>query len=182
MYKIEGKIKGVAPLLFNRMLDNELEPAKLKPNQRGRMSMDDRIVEAEQRCHKNSSGLYLPGWNLKQCVLEGCRRAGLKIGRRSMAPDLAACMFPDRELYFGKQEPDFMFTHWGRRPPRTGGACMISRPALKEGWELPFGLNVLDDRIDEVAIRRAMDEAGLLVGLGSWRPEFGRFLVVEWKT
>lgn len=180
MYRITGKIKGIAPILFNRMLEGDLEPSNV--GSKGRITVEARIEEARQKVYRNEQGLFLPGWNFKQCLLEGCKRSGLKVGRSSLARYLAAAIFPDHELYFGKGEPDFMHEHWGRRPPRTGGACIIRRPALKEGWELSFGLNVVDDRRTPAEIRRSLDEAGLLVGLGSWRPEYGRFLVIEWQV
>ena len=180
MYRITGKIKGVAPLLFNRMLEDELEPSNVKG--KGRVPVKTRIEEAKRRIYRDEQGLYLPGWNFKQCLLEGCKRSGLKEGRRSLVSYLEASVFPDRRLYFGKDDFDFLHEHWGRRPPRTGGACIIRRPALEEGWELSFGLNVIDDRRSPAEIRRSLDEGGLLVGLGSWRPEYGRFMVIEWNV
>jgi len=44
----------------------------------------------------------------------------------------------------------------------------------KCGWQ--------KDRRDADAIRRGLEEAGLLVGLGSFRPENGRFIVTEWRV
>ena len=181
MYRIEGKVQGVAPILFNRMLEGELEPPPGKSG-KGRVTREERIEEAQQRVYFDEHGLYLPAWNFKQCLLEGCKRAGLKVGRGSLAPYLAATIFPDQRLYFHKNEADFMHEWWGKRPPKTGGACIIRRPALREGWELTFGLNMMDERRTEGEVRRSLDEAGLLVGLGSWRPEYGRFIVVEWQV
>ncbi len=182
MYRIEGTITGLAPILFNRMLEDELEPPSGKATSKGRVTLKARMKEAHARVHRNENGIFLPGWNFKQCLLQGCKKSGLKVGRAGLASYLAACVFPDKELYFGKDKPDFIHKHWGRRPPRTGGACIIRRPALNTGWELTFGLNVMDDRRTPGEIRRSLDEAGLLVGLGSWRPEYGRFLITEWKT
>lgn len=182
MYRITGKIKGIAPILFNRMLDDELEPPSGKASSKGRITTEARIEEAAKRVCRDEHGIFLPGWNFKQCLLEGCKKSGLKVGRGSLMPYLAATVFPDHCLYFGKDEPDFIHEHWGRRPPRTGGACIIRRPAFREGWELSFGLNVTDDRRTPGEIRRSLDEAGLLVGIGSWRPEYGRFIVIEWQV
>src|SRR4030066_33664 len=178
MYRITGKIQGLAPILFNRMLEGELEPNKMKSTLRGRVTVEDRINEAEQKVYRNENGIYLTGWAFKVCILDGCIKSGLKVGRGSLKPYLEAAIFPDHELYFGVDKPDFIHVHWGRRPPRTGGACLIRRPALNEGWILTFGINVVDDRRSPEEIRRSLDEAGLLIGLGSWRPEYGRFIVI----
>lgn len=180
MYRIEGKIEGLAPILFNRMLEDEL---KSPGGAKARITQEARIKEANSRVYRTAAGwLYLPGWNFKQCLLQGCKKSGLKVGRSSLATYLAACVFPDKELHFGREEPDFMHEHWGRKPPRTGGACIILRPALNAGWILTFGLNVMDDRRTPEEIRRSLDEAGLLVGIGGWRPEYGRFIVIEWTV
>lgn len=180
MYQISGTVTGVAPILFNRMLEDELESDG--SSAKGRVTTATRIEESKKRIYKNEKGVFLPGWNFKQCLLEGCRRSGLKVGRGSLMPYLQASVFPDRELYFlDKAEADFIHTTWGRRPPRTGGACMVRRPALNEGWRLAFSLNVMDDRRSPDEIRRSLEEAGLLVGLGSWRPEYGRFIITEWS-
>lgn len=180
MYRINGVIQGVAPLLFNKMDIEELEPSEGAG--RGRVTTESRIEEAKRRIYKNEKGVYLPGWNFKQCLLEGSKRSGLKVGRGSLMPYLQASVFPDRELYFiGKTEADEIHTTWGRRPPRTGGATIVRRPMLYEGWQLAFGLNVMDDRRSPGEIRRSLEEAGLLVGLGSWRPEYGRFVIIDWQ-
>jgi hypothetical protein len=182
MLQIKGTITGIAPILFNRMLEGELEPDLGKSSAKGRVSVEDRIEEAKERCYKNEKGLYLPGWNFKVCLLEGVKRSGLKVGRGSLMPYMQASLFPDEKLYFiGKAGPDFIHTTWGRRPPRTGGACMVRRPALTEGWQLAFHLNLMDDRRRPEEVQRSLEEAGLLVGLGSWRPEFGRFIITEWE-
>jgi len=184
MYVITGEIQGVAPLLFNKMLEGELEQTASSKTLKGRVTVEDRIAEAENRVYRNEAGIiYLPGWNFKQCLLEGCRRSGLKVGRGSLMPYLQAAVFPDRELYFSNRKThDFMHENWGRRPPRTGGACMVRRPALKEGWKLAFNLNIVDDRRHPEEIKRSLEEAGLLVGIGSWRPEYGRFIVTKFAS
>ena len=181
MYRINGKIQGVAPLLFNRFTEEAQEGLK-KAATGGRFTDEQRIAEAMEKVYRGEKGLYLPAWNFKRVMVEGCRKAGLKEGRASAAPFLEATVFADGQLWFGKDEPDFIHETWGRRPPKTGGACIVRRPALDVGWELPFGLTVVDDRRSDSQIRRAVEEGGLLCGLGSWRPEYGRFVVVEWSV
>lgn len=181
MYRITGKIQGVAPILFSHWTE-EAEKSIREGTTGGKFSDDQRMQEAMQKVYLNEQGdLTLPNWNFKKCLLEGCRKAGLKEGRASMSPFLEATVFVDAELSFGVQAPDFIHEVTGKRPPRTGGACLIKRPALNAGWSLPFSLSVVDDRRSADHIRRALEEAGLLVGLGSWRPEYGRFVVTEWQ-
>ena len=93
-------------------------------------------------------------------------------------------MFVEDEhgLFFGTKDPDGIHESIGKRPPRTGAACVIRRPMLNTGWHLPFTLMVVDDRRPADNIRRAIEEAGLLCGMGSWRPEYGRFILTDWEV
>ena len=189
-YSIHVKIEGVAPILFNRWTEEASD--KLRSGATGGKFTDaSRLAEAMTKVYRDEEGKYLtiPGWNLKKCILQGCQRAGLKEGRVGMMPFLAATVFVAGDPVFvagdpssGVTDPDFVDERSGRRPAKTGGAALIKRPALKEGWQLPFTLNVVDDRRDAPSIRRAVEEAGLMVGLGDFRPEFGRFVVREWSV
>lgn len=176
MYRIDASIRGVAPILFNRFADPD---AIRRPSAGGSFTDEQRLEEALLKVHRNGHGVYLPAWNLKCCIVDGARRGNLKEGKKSVAPFIQATVFPE-DAPFGKAEPDEIHETWGRKPPRTGGACLIKRPMFRAGWELPLVINVVDDRRDPETLRRALEEAGMLVGVGSWRPEYGRFIVTEW--
>lgn len=178
MYQIIGEIEGVAPILFSRFFD----PNSTEAPGGGRPTKGEREEEVKRRVHRDDSGIFLPKWSFKQCLLQGCGVANLKEGRRAMAPFLEATVFPNGHLYFGKDEPDEILETWGRRPPRTGGACVVRYPSFKTGWKLRFAMTVVDDRRSQSHIRKALEEGGLLVGLGSWRPEYGRFIVTDWQV
>jgi len=45
------------------------------------------------------------------------------------------------------------------------------------GWSLTFTLEFDDSILNEKALVKAMVDAGALIGLGDWRPKFGRFSV-----
>jgi hypothetical protein len=56
------------------------------------------------------------------------------------------------------------------------------RPALKTGWSATFVLAVLvPEYISEELLREVVALTGRLVGLGDFRPTFGRFDIVGWK-
>ncbi len=180
MYQIHGTIKGAAPILINRFTEasqNEME----KSSTGGKFTKEQRIAQAWESVYKDEQGYYLPAWNLKCCLVEGAKRGSIKEGKKSIAPFLQATVFPADPVRFSIAEA-FLHETWGRRPPRTGGACMVRRPGFQVGWELPFVLNVVDDRRTPEQIRRCLEEAGLLVGLGSWRPEYGRCTVAAWEV
>jgi len=182
MYTINTTIEGVAPFLFNRFTEESKSDID-KGTAGGKKSIQQREVEVLVKVYRNDNGLYLPAQSMKKCLLVGITMGKLKEGRSSARSFVEATVFiHPQEIEFGKNEPDFIHECMGRRPPKTGGACIIRRPGLKEGWELSFSLTVTDDRRDPELLRRGMEEAGLLAGIGDWRPEFGRFIVKKWEV
>lgn len=182
MFTIQATLEGVAPILFNRWTENAEKSIRTGVTG-GKVSETARAAEALEKVYRNDAGeLIVPGWNVKRCLLDGCKRAGIKEGRSSMVPFLFATVFVQGDPSFGVTEPDYIDEKSGRRPPRTGGAALIQRPALKTGWRLPIVLNVVDDRRNPDAIRRSLEEAGVMVGLCDFRPEYGRFVVREWNV
>jgi len=183
MYKIMGRIEGVAPLLVNRFTEESTESLRTGATG-GRKNEQQRIDEALLKVYRDAEGqICVPAKNLKKCLLEGIARARLKEGRASAVPNVQASVFFEKpDLVLNKEKPDFISEEMGRRPPKKGGACLIKRPGFHEGWQLSFTLLVLDDRRDAELLHRGMEEAGLLVGIGDHRPEYGRFIVKEWQV
>ena len=177
MYRIEATIEGVAPVLFSRWV-TDLEATVTGK----KMTKEERDAEATEKVYRDDDGLYFPAWNLKRAIVDGTKAAGLKDGRKSLAPAVMASVFPEREPRFGVTMYDFMHEATGRRPAKTGGACIIRRPALDTGWRLSFVLNVVIPTMHPDAIRASVETAGLMVGIGSWRPEYGRFVLAEWTV
>lgn len=55
---------------------------------------------------------------------------------------------------------------------------MRARPVFP-GWSLTFSVQYDPDTIDGDAIETALEKAGQLLGMGDYRPRFGRFVVKE---
>lgn len=53
------------------------------------------------------------------------------------------------------------------------------RPMIPTGWSLTFEVEFDDTIVNPKSLLKAMTDAGSLVGIGDWRPKFGRFLVEE---
>ena len=56
------------------------------------------------------------------------------------------------------------------------------RPAFSPGWELEFLINVLDDELPAPMLHDILTLAGKAVGIGDYRPKFGRFDVVRFEV
>lgn len=69
-----------------------------------------------------------------------------------------------------------------RRPVRVQRARVIRlRPALCRGWQLKFQLQTLDNDFRIDALKSILDTAGREVGIGDFRPRFGRFIVTNFE-
>lgn len=182
MQEIKVKIEGIAPLLFNRLTD----PDALKTKGRSTPTESEKQAEAKAKVYRDEDGnMGIPADAIKKCLREGCRSAGLKLGKKSAEPLLRALVHVDNRMivpfYPTKTEPDGYHEASARIPPRTGARVMKIWPYCKAGWKMEFTLLVIDEqRISSNLLRRAMDEAGLCCGLCDHRPEYGRFKVVEW--
>ena len=69
------------------------------------------------------------------------------------------------------------------RPVVRGRARVIGyRPALKEGWKLNFKIICIDDGLPLTVLQDILVLAGKVIGIGDFRPRFGRFMVSRFEV
>lgn len=56
------------------------------------------------------------------------------------------------------------------------------RPTFKPGWELEFSVEVIDDGISHQILNDVLVLCGKTVGIGDYRPRFGRFMVSRFEV
>jgi len=57
------------------------------------------------------------------------------------------------------------------------------RPVIELPWDISFGINIVDNGlIDDTKIYNWLIEGGLKIGLGSFKPLFGRFTVTQFDV
>jgi hypothetical protein len=180
MYSVNAALIGLAPLLLNRFVDT----AVLKTRSSGGATSDEaRIAAAKEKVYRNDAGvLVLPNWTVKKMLLDGAFKSKRKVAKTPLREYVAAYIFIDGECSFGVKEVDRLHECVGRIRPRTGAAAIIRRPQLDSGWKLAFRLSVLNDALPDKELCEALKLAGLQVGIGSWRPEYGRFEVTQWEV
>jgi len=179
IYRVE--IIGICPILFNRFLPEAMEVLD-DPSKRGKKKAKNaKMVEAQRKVYRMNDAekgpIGIPACNLKKSLLQGCGMAGLKIGRKSAEPYMRATVFLGKPFIpiIGKKKPDGIHECTGRIPPRTGSRAIIRRPYLDAGWRCEFELHATDERIGQEMLFEALSEAGLIVGVCDYRPEFGRY-------
>jgi hypothetical protein len=120
----------------------------------------------------------IPSDNIERCIQLGAQK-------KRLGKDVAAavlCADAEYKLeYEGPSDPNKLYkskTHCLRKSVAVQKARVIRvRPMFPTGWSVSFTLEYDEGVINERAIVEAMQDAGSLIGLGDWRPKFGRFSV-----
>lgn len=181
MYTLKGKLIGIAPILFERLLEEAQEQIADRKSAPA-LTREEKIEQAYRKVYRRDGVIGVPAQNVKRCLLRGSQMKKQKRQRSSLWPYLeGAAFFTEDFLSLGVEGPELIHEETGRVPPgKKGTPTQIFRPALRVGWELPFELSVYEDTIAATEVREALEYAGLMVGLCGHRPEYGRFRV-EWE-
>jgi len=123
-------------------------------------------------------GLHVPTDNIERCIQLGAQKS--RIGK-----DVQAACFVSEEVvclnYEGpkdkeKLSKDVRFAI--RKGVKVKQARIIRiRPMIPTGWSITFSVEYDESILNDQDLVKAMQDAGALVGLGDWRPKFGRFTV-----
>jgi hypothetical protein len=123
-------------------------------------------------------GPVIPSDNIESCIQLGSRR--LKLGKIVAAA--VFCTEPEVKLeYDGPRSLEKLYATPGyslRKSAKVGQSrVMRVRPMFPTGWSITFELEFDGEAINSTSLQRCCVEAGSMIGLGDWRPKFGRFLV-----
>lgn len=199
MRTFKASIKGVTPLLPNRYVEEIeiVEAIGAKPRDKSKED-EWRQREALLRFHENGRGPYLPGRNIRSAMIEGANASGMKhkmgrtsskLGpflRRGIIVEPQELLFPAemvKQLEKARKNGNGFPLHRDvvRIPPVTGALVVKYWPKLEE-WGFDFSMNVFDDSLEsENELRGALESAGVFCGLGTGRPDYGKFTVTLWE-
>lgn len=124
--------------------------------------------------------LVIPSDNIERCIVDGARKS--RLGKDVQAAVFCADVeVPIRHpLIDGKAPADLYDDATGRFVLRKGVKVTTSRvirvrPMIPTGWSLETTLEYDETIINQRNLAQAIHDAGALIGLGDWRPKFGRF-------
>lgn len=177
-------LTGTAPLLMhNSRLSNPLDPATkaLKKYTAKRNKTDEdhetiaRLEFAGGLYFDSDAGPYIPGENIMRCLVEGAKltKQGVKVTRGVfIKTDVNPLAFD------GPRSEDGLWqAGWRHMASVKVGTSrtMRCRPWFPE-WKVAAD-GILDPSVLELDdISTIAVNAGSLIGLGDWRPRFGRFI------
>jgi hypothetical protein len=173
-YTVSVTIRGSAAILFHRW-SNEAVAEKAAAAKGSKAKKSDNLDSYVYRCDNGNLGL--PGEYLRQSIIGAARfRQDPRSPRKSAMDLFKAGVVSITELAdLGVPEADYIDR---RRVLIQRNAITRERPALREGWEATIELMVLlPEYIDRTLLLDVLTAAGRLIGVGDFRPTYGRFAV-----
>lgn len=175
-YTVAVTIRGSAAILFHRW-SNEAVAEKAAATKGSKAKKSDNLDSYVYRLDNGHLGL--PGEYLRQSIIGAARfRQDPRSPRKSAMDLFKAGVVSITELAdLGVDEPDYIDR---RRVLVQRNAITRERPALREGWEARVELMVLlPEYIDRTLLLDVLTAAGRLIGVGDFRPTYGRFGVIH---
>ncbi len=189
MESIHFKIKGVTALLMHssQLADplNKYTKA-LKKITGVRTKTEEHFVEMGRiemlggLYWSKEYGLHMPGENIEACLIGAAKfkKLGTTFKRAAQVVELAcpltgtgAPSTPEKIAADDK----FKFV----KSVKVGTARIMRTRPIFESWATEFTVMYDPGQLQREDIIEAANSAGLMVGLGDWRPRFGKFEVLE---
>lgn len=191
MKTIKVKWTGIRPLVMHNGLmadpTNPLVRRIKEITSKGSKKLTDSDYEERDRLEWDAGlywdlqdGLIMPSDNIERCIQLGAQKS--RIGKDVQAA--VFCATPHVIInHAGPKDKDKLYAD-PRYTLRKGVAVQKSRiirirPMIPTGWSMTFDIEFDEGIVNPKNLFKAMADAGSLVGLGDWRPKFGRFLVEE---
>lgn len=172
-------ISGNADILFHRW-NNEAVAAKGAAAKGSKAKKTDDI---ESYVYRNDAGeISLPGENLRQSIIAAAKFRQDPRSPRKSAMDLykAGIVALTDLASFGTVVWDYEDAR--RVMVQRNGITRVC-PAMRKGWRLTYEFMVnLPEYINTDDLRDTIEQAGRLIGLGDFRPTYGRFGVVNYSV
>lgn len=174
-YTIEVTIEGVADLLFHRWNPEGVD-AKAAAAKGSKAKKTDDI---ESYVYRNDAGeLCVPGEYIRGAIINAAKFKQDPRSPRKSAMDLfkagVVSLTPLASL--GTHKWDYEDR---RRVVVQRNGVNRTRPAMRSGWRASFLLMVnLPEYIPPQLLNEVVSAAGRLVGIGDFRPSYGRFNII----
>jgi hypothetical protein len=173
-YIVRTRLVGTADFLFHRWNCEAVE-AKSKAAKGSKAKKSD---DVESYVYRTDDGdLAIPGEYVRQAIIGAAKFRQDPRSPRKSAMDL----FKAGVLALTTMAPlgskDWDYEHKCRVMVQRNGVTRV-RPAMKTGWTIDVELLVnLPEYIPTDALHETLSNAGRLIGLGDFRPTYGRFAV-----
>lgn len=178
-YRAEILIHGTSDLLFHKWsVEDVAEKAAAAKGSATKKT--DNVESYVYRCPDGTLGV--PGEYVRQAIISAARYRQDPRSPRKSAVDLykAGIVALTQLATLGSATWDYLDR---RRVQVQRSGLTRMRPAMLAGWEATVILQVLvPEYIGPDDLRSSLEDAGKLVGIGDFRPSYGRFAVNRFEV
>lgn len=178
-YAVKVIVEGSAPFLFHRW-SNESVEAKSKAAKGSKAKKSD---DLESYVYRDDAGLLcIPGEYFRMAIVNAAKFKQDPRSPRKSAMDLfkAGIAVLDEHCSLGVKDWDYLDR---RRVMIQRNGVTRERPAMRIGWRVTVTLQVLlPEYIASGLLNEVVQSAGRLVGVGDFRPTYGRFAVTHFDV
>ena len=177
-YQVRVTIEGSVDFLFHRWNAEAVdEKAKAAKNSKAKKTDD-----VESYVYRDDKGnLAIPGEYLRGSIINAAKFRQDPRSPRKSAMDLfkAAIVVATPLASLGVKDWDYLDKR--RVMVQRQGVNRV-RPGMRAGWQVTFDLLVvLPEYVDRNSLRETIESAGRLIGIGDFRPTYGRFGIVKFQ-
>lgn len=178
-YVVQVSVEGAAAFLFHRWSVDGVE-AKSKAAKGSKAKKED---DLESYVYRTPNGnLAIPSEYFRMSIINAAKYKQDPRSPRKSAMDLfkAGIVALDELCDVGQKDWDYLDR---RRVTIQRNGITRCRPALTAGWKCTALLQVLlPEYISPILLNETVQAAGRLVGVGDFRPTFGRFAVINFSV
>lgn len=173
------EVEGAAPFLFHAW-NNEAVEAKAKAAKGSKAKKED---DLESYVYRAADGtLAIPGRHFRMATINAAKFRQDPRSPRKSAMDLfkAGIAVLDEYCSLGKEKWDYIDA---QRVQVQRNSITRRRPAINIGWRCTMRLQVLlPEYISPQLLNETIQAAGRLMGVGDFRPSYGRFNIVRFEV
>ncbi len=173
-FMVEARIEGASPMLFHRWSCDDIE-AKSNAAKGSKAKKSDNV---ESYLYRDEHGeVAIPAEYFRMAMVNAAKFKQDPRSPRKSAMDLfkAGIATIGDLCSLGCKEPDYMDR---RRVVIQRSGITRVRPAMMAGWKCKVALQILlPEYINPALANEVLQYAGRIVGVGDFRPSFGRFQV-----
>ncbi|MGA8689001.1 MAG: hypothetical protein WB662_03590 [Methyloceanibacter sp.] len=177
-YIIDVSVEGTAPFLFHRWSVDGIE-AKSKAAKGSKAKKED---DLESYVYRDEKGhLSIPTEYFRMSIINAAKYKQDPRSPRKSAMDLfkAGIVCLNELCSLGVKDWDYLDR---RRVMVQRNGITRCRPAIHAGWKVKMQLEILlPEYITPSSLNETIQAAGRLVGVGDFRPTYGRFQIVEFR-
>lgn len=169
---INVSIRGTSPLLMNKFVGDEDD--KLKKTKR----VYDKNEETENSIYRDESGAVCqPSLHLEAAMTKAAVDFLMK-GKKTYKDAVKSGIFVEPEMIPHKISDYETFAV----PVVINRSRVVKARARLNEWELDFRVINRDERLTPDIIKEILETAGKFVGIGDWRPRFGKFEITKFEV